>query len=188
MSCQIDAVYSAYLDVNLTDGALFTDSTNMPYLVLNEAAAKLFSEKRQRPPNGCSGRNPAEKRRCGDKSADLRDLSGRIRNTPNLYGLLIVARKLFGAQFTGTTIALRLVNKGVVESSGKSAETAAIRKCRYGYKPCMEPSGAANMADIFGKRCIRRLFRHSDTGKAPSGKAKYQRRMGDASDGGANDL
>ena len=44
------------------------------------------------------------------------------------------------------------------------------------------------MADIFGKRCIRRLFRHSDTGKAPSGKAKYQRRMGDASDGGANDL
>ena len=28
-SCQIDAVYSAYLDVNLTDGALFTDSTNI---------------------------------------------------------------------------------------------------------------------------------------------------------------
>ena len=48
-SNQIDAVYGSYLNVHLTDGSIFTDNTNMPYLVLNEAATKLFAEKDDEP-------------------------------------------------------------------------------------------------------------------------------------------
>ena len=33
-SNQIDAVYASYLNVHLTDGTLFTNNTNMPYLSL----------------------------------------------------------------------------------------------------------------------------------------------------------
>ena len=118
-SCQIDAVYSAYLNVNLTDGALFTDSTNMPYLVLNEAAAKLFSEKGSDLPMAVqeeillkSGDVETKAQICGIYQDES--------ETPQIYMGYEVARKLFGTQFTGTTIALRLVNKGVVEEAAAS--------------------------------------------------------------------
>ena len=42
-SFAVDAVYSSYLDLQLIDGVIFTDNTNMPYLLMNEAAAKAFS-------------------------------------------------------------------------------------------------------------------------------------------------
>lgn len=97
VSCQIDAVYSAYLDVNLTDGALFTDSTNMPYLVLNEAAAKLFSEKGSDLPMAVqeeillkSGDVETKAQICGIYQDEL--------ETPQIYMGYEVARKLFGAQ------------------------------------------------------------------------------------------
>lgn len=44
-SFAVDAVYSSYLDLQLIDGVIFTDNTNMPYLLMNEAAAKAFSER-----------------------------------------------------------------------------------------------------------------------------------------------
>ena len=118
-SCQIDAVYSAYLNVNLTDGALFTDSTNMPYLVLDEAAAKLFSEK------GSDLPMAVQEVKSGDveTKAQICGIYQDESETPQIYMGYEVARKLFGAQFTGTTIALQLVNKGAVEEA-----TASLRK------------------------------------------------------------
>lgn len=43
LSCQVQAVHSNFLDVELTEGAVYHDSSNMPFLLLNEAAAKSFS-------------------------------------------------------------------------------------------------------------------------------------------------
>ena len=141
VSCQIDAVYSAYLDVNLTDGALFTDSTNMPYLVLNEAAAKLFSEKGSDLPMAVqeeillkSGDVETKAQICGIYQDEL--------ETPQIYMGYEVARKLFGAQFTGTTIALRLVNKGVVEKAA-----ASLRKQRLSASVDTDTSLAWNLLE-----------------------------------------
>lgn len=43
LSCQVQAVHSNFLDVELTEGAVYYENANMPFLLLNEAAAKSFS-------------------------------------------------------------------------------------------------------------------------------------------------
>ncbi len=39
-SCQVRAVYSSYLNLNFTEGNCFSDNSNMPFLILNTAAAE----------------------------------------------------------------------------------------------------------------------------------------------------
>lgn len=110
----INAVYASYLNVHLTDGTLFTDNTNMPYLVLNEAATKLFSEK-----DDTHGIGVQEELLL--KSGDVEttaQICGIYRDdseTPHIYMSYEVARKLFEPQFTGTNIAFLLTNKGKAE-------------------------------------------------------------------------
>ena len=113
-SNQIDAVYASYLNVHLTDGTLFTNNTNMPYLVLNEAATKLFTEKDNEP-------GIAVQEELLLKSGDVEtkaQVCGIYQDeseTPHIYMSYEVAHKLFGTQFTGTNVAFLLTNKGAVE-------------------------------------------------------------------------
>ncbi len=39
-SCQVQAVYSSYLNLNFTEGNCFSDNSNMPFLIINTAAAE----------------------------------------------------------------------------------------------------------------------------------------------------
>lgn len=43
LDCEIRAVYSSFLSLKFTQGTMYPDSSNMPYLVLNKAAAKGFA-------------------------------------------------------------------------------------------------------------------------------------------------
>ena len=117
VSNQIDAVYASYLNVHLTDGTLFTDYTNMPYLVLNEAATRLFAEKYNEPGIAVqeelllkSGDVETKAQVCGIYQDDS--------EAPHIYLSYEVAHKLFGVQFTGTNVAFLLTNKGAVEEVG----------------------------------------------------------------------
>lgn len=47
LDCEISAVYSSFLTLKFTQGAIYPDSSNMPYLILNKAAAKAFSNENQ---------------------------------------------------------------------------------------------------------------------------------------------
>lgn len=47
LDCEIRAVYSSFLSLKFTQGTVYPDSSNMPYLVLNNAAAKSFSQEHQ---------------------------------------------------------------------------------------------------------------------------------------------
>ena len=113
-SNQIDAVYASYLNVHLTDGSIFTDNTNMPYLVLNEAATKLFAEKDDEP-------GIAVQEELLLKSGDVEtkaQVCGIYQDeseTPHIYMSYDVAHKLFGVQFMGTKVVFLLTNKGTVE-------------------------------------------------------------------------
>lgn len=42
LDCEIEAVYNSFLSLKLIKGTMYPNSSNMPYLVLNEAAAKGF--------------------------------------------------------------------------------------------------------------------------------------------------
>lgn len=113
-SNQIDAVYASYLNVHLTDGTLFTDNTNMPYLVLNKAATRLFAEKDDDP-------GIAVQEELLLKSGDVEtkaQVCGIYQDeseTPHIYMSYEVAHKLFGVQFMGTKVVFLLTNKGTVE-------------------------------------------------------------------------
>ncbi len=47
LRCEIKAVYSSFPHLKFTEGTMYPDSSNMPFLVLNEAAAKSFSQGHQ---------------------------------------------------------------------------------------------------------------------------------------------
>ena len=110
----IDAVYASYLNVHLTDGTIFTNHTNMPYLMLNETATRLFAEKDDEPGIAIqeklllkSGDVETKAQVCGIYQDDS--------EIPHIYMSYEVAHKLFGTQFTGMDVAFLLTNKGTVE-------------------------------------------------------------------------
>ena len=47
LDCEISAVYSSFLSLKFTQGTMYPDSSNMPYLILNKTAAKTFSQNYQ---------------------------------------------------------------------------------------------------------------------------------------------
>ena len=47
LDCNIKAVYSSFLSLKLIQGTMYPDSSNMPYLILNEPAARAFSHEYQ---------------------------------------------------------------------------------------------------------------------------------------------
>ena len=141
VSNQIDAVYASYLNVHLTDGTLFMDNTNMPYLVLNEAATRLFAEKDDEPGIAVqeelllkSGDVETKAQACGIYQDDS--------EVPHIYMSYEVAHKLFGAQFTGTNVAFLLTNKGAVEQV-----SAKLRKQNFSVGANTDTSLAWNLLE-----------------------------------------
>ena len=47
LECEIRAVYSSFLSHKFIQGTMYPDSSNMPYVILNKAAAKAFSHEYQ---------------------------------------------------------------------------------------------------------------------------------------------
>ncbi len=140
-SNQINAVYASYLNVHLTDGTIFTDNTNMPYLVLNKAATRLFAEKDDEPGIVVqeelllkSGDVETKAQVCGIYQDDS--------ETPHIYMSYEVAHKLFGAQFTGTNVAFLLTNKGAVEEV-----SAKLRKQNFSVGANTDTSLAWNLLE-----------------------------------------
>lgn len=140
-SNQIDAVYASYLNVHLTDGTLFADNTNMPYLVLNKAATRLFAEKDDEPGIVVqeelllkSGDVETKAQVCGIYQDDS--------ETPHIYMSYEVAHKLFGAQFTGTNVAFLLTNKGAVDEV-----SAKLRKQNFSVGANTDTSLAWNLLE-----------------------------------------
>ena len=47
LDCEIKAVYSSFPSLKFIQGTIYPDSSNMPYLILNKAAAKAFTHEYQ---------------------------------------------------------------------------------------------------------------------------------------------
>lgn len=43
LNCHVRAVHSSFLDVDISEGVIFHDDSNMPFILLNKAAAESFS-------------------------------------------------------------------------------------------------------------------------------------------------
>lgn len=113
LSCKINAVYSNYLAFNITEGVVFPDNSNMPFLVLNKAAAQSF----------VSGEN---KITISTGDIVLLEAEGSARKavicgvfddnstSPVIYMSYSLASKEY-ARRSSTQIAFSLTNKGSAE-------------------------------------------------------------------------
>lgn len=115
VSCQVQAVYSSFLDPEMLEGSLFADTTNMPYLLLNEAAAKSFSESEDK--SGIAVSTEVIMSRGGAETKCV--ICGIFRDgasTPKAYMSYDVASKLFSDEISGTELIFMTKNKGKAEA------------------------------------------------------------------------
>ena len=113
LDCEIRAVYSSFLSLKFTLGTMYPDSSNMPYLILNKAAAKAFTYEYQTitvtpEDTVMMNTNGAERKSiiCGifdDKS-----------ETPTVYMSYDVAQKEYGTS-SQTELVFLLNNMGSAE-------------------------------------------------------------------------
>ena len=125
LDCEIRAVYSSFLSLKFTLGTMYPDSSNMPYLILNKAAAKAFTYEYQTitvtpEDTVMMNTNGAERKSiiCGifdDKS-----------ETPTVYMSYDVAQKEYGTS-SQTELVFLLNNMG----SAEDVVTALQRKNIY---------------------------------------------------------
>lgn len=118
LNCEIDAVYSNYLELNMIDGDTYIDDTNMPYLLINIAALKELAgdDKKYTIVVGDTVTVEAENFKgnsivCGifDNKSDL----------PLVYMSYDTARKLFPYISSENLITTMLQNKGKIEAVSK---------------------------------------------------------------------
>lgn len=123
--CEIRAVYSSFLSLKFTQGTMYPDSSNMPYLILNKAAVKAFSHEYQTitvipEDTVMMNTNGAERKAiiCGifDDGSE----------TPTVYMSYDAAQKEYGT--TGQTELLFLLNN---MGSAEDVVTALQRKYIY---------------------------------------------------------
>lgn len=107
LDCEIKAVYSSFLNLNLTQGTMYPDSSNMPFLVLNKAAAKAFTHEYQT--TTVTPENTVMMNANGtERKAIICGIFNDGSETPTIYMSYDAAQKEYGT--TGQTELLFLLN------------------------------------------------------------------------------
>lgn len=113
LDCSVKAVYSSFLDLQFTEGAMYPDSSNTPYLILNEAAAKSFALDYQTVT--VSAEDTVMMNANGaERKAIICGIFDDGNNTPTAYMSYDVAQKEYG-QTGQTELIFLLEDKGAAE-------------------------------------------------------------------------
>ncbi len=125
LDCEIRAVYSSFLSLKFSQGTMYPDSSNMPYLVLNKAAAKSFSQEHQT--ITASPEDTVMMNANGtERKAIICGIFDDGSETPTIYMSYDVAQKEYGTSGQ-TELAFLLNNMG----SAKNVVSALQRKNIY---------------------------------------------------------
>lgn len=115
LDCEIKAVYSSFLSLNFMKGTIYPDSSNMPYLILNKAAAKSFSQEHQ-----TITVSPEDTVMMNANGADRKAIVCGIfddgSEMPTVYMSYDVAQKEYGHNGQ-TELIFLLENKGAAENA-----------------------------------------------------------------------
>lgn len=113
LDCEIRAVYSSFLSLKFTQGTMYPDSSNMPYLILNKAAAKTFTHEYQ-----AITATPEDTVIMNANGAERKAIICGIfddgSETPTIYMSYDVAQKEYGTSGQ-TELAFLLNNMGSAE-------------------------------------------------------------------------
>lgn len=111
LSCQVQALQSNFLDVELIEGAVYYDSSNMPFLLLNEAAAKSFSSDDDTEIMMAANTNITMTINNEPTNALICGIFDDEKETPVVYISYDYAKKMFAPESV-TTLLFALPNKG----------------------------------------------------------------------------
>lgn len=115
LDCEIKAVYSSFLSLNFLKGTIYPDSSNMPYLILNKAAAKSFSQEHQT--ITVSPEDTVMMKVSGaDRKAIVCGIFDDGSEMPTVYMSYDVAQKEYGHNGQ-TELIFLLENKGAAENA-----------------------------------------------------------------------
>lgn len=110
----VEGVYSTYPEAALVAGTNFTDDTNMPFFLMNEAAAKLFSE------DGTQALAVQENLTFSyggkESAAQVCGIFRDEASQPRIYMSYKVAQRCFEESASGLQLAVRLTNRGAAAS------------------------------------------------------------------------
>lgn len=122
LDCEIKAVYSSFLSLNFLKGTIYPDSSNMPYLILNKAAAKSFSQEHQT--ITVSPEDTVMMKVSGaDRKAIVCGIFDNGSEEPTVYMSYDVALKEYGHNGQ-TELIFLLENKGTAEDA-----VSALQRC-----------------------------------------------------------
>lgn len=124
LDCKIRAVYSSFLSLKFSQGTMYPDSSNMPYLVLNKAAAKSFSQEHQ-----TITASPEDTVMMNVNGADRKAIVYGIfddgSEIPTVYMSYDVAQKEYGHNGQ-TELIFLLENKGAAENAVSALQRSNI--------------------------------------------------------------
>lgn len=126
MRCRIQGVYASYLDGKFAQGGVFPDGSTMPFLVLNEAAAKAFLQEDGRNITVDAGTDVFMTAEGNSQKAQVCGVLKDGSETPAVYMSYDTARRISPQSGDGTSILLYLNHRGDSEDVIK-----ALRKRNF---------------------------------------------------------
>ncbi len=128
LNCQIQGVYASYLEVKFIQGGDFPDDSTMPFLVLNQAAAKAFTLEDGGHMTVDAGMEITLTAEGSSRKAVICGIFQDGSETPTAYMSYETARKVY-PQSGNTDLLLYLSHRGdsekVIKAVGKIGFTAA---------------------------------------------------------------
>lgn len=145
LNTSVRAVIASYLDINLVSGSMFPESSNMPYLVLNEAASKAFTLDRDTNTTVSVGTSVTMTVDGTTVKASICGIYRDSSETPEVCMNYECAERLFSGT-AGTMLAFALTGKG-------EAANVVSALNRKGIYPTFDQNEALRW-EMMGKQAI----------------------------------
>lgn len=113
LDCEIKAVHSSFLSLKFTEGTMYPDNSNMPYLILNKTAAKSFARDHQTVPVSLEDTVVINTNGKGRKAV-VCGIFDDASEAPTVYMSYDLAQKLYGSPGQAELVFL-LADKGAAE-------------------------------------------------------------------------
>lgn len=125
LACRVDAVYRGFLNLEFTEGTLFPDSSNMPYVILNKAAAKAFALDEGKKRTVSAGAEILFQANNAAQKGVICGIFEDHSDIPAAYMSYDTAQREY-SQGSGTELLLSLTKKGLGEKVVKAAQRLGL--------------------------------------------------------------
>lgn len=125
LNCQVQAVHSSFLEVDLSEGTIYLDDSNMPFILLNKAAAESFLDDDNSKVTVSANTSVIMELNNEAANALICGVFVDEKDTPAVYMSYSFAKKIL-SQEPATKLLFALLNKGYSEQVALSLQREGI--------------------------------------------------------------